>query len=104
MTTELDKTLQNLGKTAVDAVMSPIQNRINSQLDVLALQIRSKIATQRGVQPQQVSDLEIAEYMMGMPLASTNQEIEKAGNSARNAIFAGFALIAAAILFNGTRK
>lgn len=101
---DIDKTIQDLGKTVVDAAMVPIQNRINSQLDVLSLQIRSKIASQRGVPPQSVSDLEIAEYMIGMPLASTNQEIDKAGKSARNAIIAGFAILATAVLINGTRK
>jgi hypothetical protein len=93
--------LSVIGKTATDAILLPIQQRINSELDKVAFQARAKIAYSRGIQPNQVSDLEVAEYMISMPLSATNSEIALAANSVRNGIIAGFALLGSAVLING---
>ena len=96
--------LAMIGQTAINAVIAPIQQRINSELDQIAFQSRLRLAKLNGVRPEEVTDLEIAEYMLAMPLSETNRQIVLAGNSVRNGVVAGCALIAFAMIVNGMRK
>jgi hypothetical protein len=93
-----------IGQTAINAVVAPIQQRINSEIDQIAFQARARLAKTRGLQPEEVTDLEVAEYMLSMPLSETNRQIVLAGNSVRNGVIAGCALIAFAMIVNGMRK
>ena len=104
----MNNPLDIISSTAMSTVTAPIQAMVNQQIAIVASQVRTKIAADNGVDPSQVTDLMVAEYMIGMPMASTNtvldNEIRYIGKAAFFGIVTAGALIATAIVMTGNRN
>ena len=101
----MDLSLEQIGKDSLNAIVKPISDKLNAQIDKLALQSRSKLAFDRGVAPAQVTDLEVAEYLSNMPTQKITDVVADKmvyiGQSARNGLIIGLGLIAIAIMMVG---
>jgi hypothetical protein len=103
-----DYTLDQLGKDAISAIVKPVSDKLNSQIDKIAFQARKKLATDRGVPESLVSDIEVAEYVSNLPSQQITKEVgEKMvyiGQSTRNGLIIGLGLIAISILLVGISR
>ena len=95
---------KDLGKETIAAIAAPIQAKILQKIDYLVIDIRNKIAKDRKISPSKVTDLEISEYLLQMPLGSTNLVVEKQAKSGvlivSGSILIGFSLLALAVFFS----
>lgn len=104
----LGGTLDDIANAASNAVSGSISSIINNQIDKLAVQIRVKlaaeqtIATGQQVDPNSIPDLDVTEYIIGMPTGSTNKVLDEKltyiGASVRNGLIIGFGMIAVAMI------
>ncbi len=105
---EIEQLFSQYGGKAVEALVKPVSDKLNSQIDKMAIQARSKIASERKVPQSSVSDLEVAEYISGIPTALMTKEIgtemQYIGQSTRNGLVIGLGIIALAILIVGLNK
>ena len=103
-----DINLSNLGDKALEVLTKPITDKLNAQIDKLAVQARTKLAAEQKIQPAQVTDLAVAEYISGIPTAKLTQEVgtkmEYIGQTTRNGLIIGLGLIALAIMFSAVVK
>lgn len=94
---DLKSQATSAGSDLLKSVTEPIQAKVNQQLDKVVQDIRNKIANKRKVALSKVTDLEISEYLLSMPLKSTNdvldEQIADAGRSIRNGIIIGFIIL-----------
>lgn len=74
-----------------DYVTKPLTDKIYKEIDKVTDDIRYKLAKEKGIQPPQVKQLEVAEYLMAMPTAGLNKPIADMSASIRNSILIGFA-------------
>lgn len=92
------------GKDILNVITDPIQQRINQKLDSLVSAIRVKLATEKGVSLNEITDLEISEYLMQMPLRSTNDTVTVVADQSTKiiagSIVIGFSIVALAIFFS----
>ena len=104
----MDYSLDQFGKDTLNAVVKPISDKLNSQIDKLAIQSRAKLAVDRGVPPSKISDIEVAEYLSNMPTQKLNETVADKmtyiGQTTRNGLIIGLGLIAIAILLVGISK
>lgn len=110
-TTPLDQLgdlLKSSGNTLLDsaktAVAAPIAAFLNSKLNDITAQARAKIAVSKGVDEGAITDLDVAEYVIAMPTAATNQvlsdQIAYVGKSLRNGIIIGAAMLSLAVFLS----
>lgn len=104
----IEQLMKQYGGKAVEVLVKPVSDKLNSQIDKLSVQARAKIALENKVPQASVSDLEIAEYIIGIPTALMTKEIgtemKYIGKSTRNGLVIGLSLVAIAILIVGLHK
>ena len=64
-------------------VTKPIQDKVEKQLDAISAQVREKLREQNG---KNATDLEVAEYMLGMPTANMAKPLSDIGVTLRNCL------------------
>ena len=89
-----------LGKATGGAVSEAITAVLQPKLDNIALQVRQELARRRKVHPNQISDLEVAQFILVMPSAEIGQKVEYIGQTVRNGVLIGCGVIALAILIS----
>lgn len=86
----------------IETLSKPISDKLNQKIDEYAKQARTKIAKENSVPEYKVTDLEVAEYLSGMPTAIMTKEIgnkmEYIGKTTAAGIIIGLALIAIAMI------
>jgi hypothetical protein len=96
--------LANVGADVLKVITDPIQAKINQTLDQVIVNIRAKIASDKKIALNKVTDLEISEYLLAMPFKDTNVAIdESVGQSGKiiaGSIVIGFSLLALAVFFS----
>ncbi len=99
---DINSLVSQYGGAATDALLKPISDKVNAQIDKIAYQAKYRIADQRNVDPSEVSDLDVADYIIGMPTANTNavlsEQMSYIGKCTRNGLIIGGALIGLGIL------
>lgn len=99
---------QKYGGQAVDAIVKPIADKLNQQIDKIAYQARQKVALRQNVNPSQVTDLDVAEYIANLPTqqmtGEISQQMQYIGKTTRNGIIIGLGMVAVAILIVGMSK
>lgn len=85
----------------------PISDKLNQKIDLYAQLARTKIAKERGVKESYVTDLDVAEYLSGMPTARLSGDIsnkmEYIGKAVSAGVVVGCIFIAISILV-GSKK
>lgn len=88
-------------KAAGGAVSDALTAAIQPKLDAITFQVRQELARRRKVQPNQISDLEVAQFILVMPSAELGVKVEYIGQTVRNGVLIGCGVIALAILISG---
>lgn len=103
-----DLNVGDLANKALDVLTKPLTDKLNQQIDKLAIQSRQKLAAEGGTTTSAVTDLAVAEYLAGIPTARLTEEVSSqmqyVAKSARNGLIIGLGFIAIAILFSSMIK
>lgn len=104
----MDYSIDKFGSDVVNAIVKPVSDKLNSQIDKIALQARKKLAYERSVPESKITDIEVAEYIANMPSQQITKEVADKmiymGDAARNGLIIGLGLVAIAVLVVGLRK
>lgn len=98
----------DLANKALDVLTKPLTDKLNQQIDKLAIQSRQKLAKEGNTTTSAITDLAVAEYIAGIPTARLKDEVSNqlqyVGKSARNGLIIGLSIVAIAILISGMIK
>lgn len=66
--------------------VKPVQDIIEREIDKYSAQARAKLAKERGISQSKVPDLDVAEYLLGMPTANLTRPVQDISKTLRNSL------------------
>lgn len=76
----------NILSSLSSMAVKPVQDIIEREIDKYSVQARAKIAKERGIEKSKVPDLDVAEYLLGMPTANLSKPVADIATTLRNVL------------------
>ena len=105
---QVGQSFSNASQELVAAAVKPISDKLNNQIDKIAIDARKKLAFENKVPESKVTNLQVAEYIANLPSKEITKQVadkmEYIGDSTRNGLIIGLGLIAIAMLVVGLKR